>query len=165
MNAPEKPAPAADPQSAQPFPGKLFSFRYNLERYIESCHSRRMPARPALPDPGRFLPLPAATFHILVALADRDRHGYSILQDVAARTGGALRLSPGTLYGTMKRLLDDGLIAELRQAPDPDDDDERRRYYRLTPFGRAVASAEAGRLTQLLSQARATGLVPTRPRP
>jgi DNA-binding PadR family transcriptional regulator len=107
-------------------------------------------------------PLPPAVFQILVALADQDRHGYAIMQDVAARTGGGMRLSPGTLYGSIRRMLDDGLIVEVDERPDPDDDDERRRYYRLTQLGRKVAQAEADRLTTLLRQARAAGLTPRR---
>jgi DNA-binding PadR family transcriptional regulator len=107
-------------------------------------------------------PLPAAVFQILVALADQDRHGYAIMQDVAARTGGRMKLSPGTLYGSIKRMLEDGLIAEVDERPDPGDDDERRRYYRLTRSGREVAQAETHRLTTLLRQARAAGLTPTR---
>jgi DNA-binding PadR family transcriptional regulator len=99
-------------------------------------------------------------FHILIALADRDRHGYGIMQDVAARTGGKLRLSAGTLYGLIKRLLEDGLITELRenQRPEKPQDDERRRYYRLTPAGRKAAKAEVNRMAELLEQARAYGL-------
>ena len=108
------------------------------------------------------LPLPPAVFQILVALADQDRHGYAIMQDVAARTDGRMKLSPGTLYGSIKRMLEEGLIVELDERPDPKDDDERRRYYRLTPFGRAVAQAETHRLTTLLRQARAAGLTPRR---
>ena len=108
------------------------------------------------------LPLSAAVFHILVALADEDRHGYAILLDVAARTDGKLKLSPGTLYGSIKRLLEDGWIVELKRRPGPELDDERRRYYRLTPFGRSVAEAEVQRLDKLLRQARATGLMPGR---
>ena len=108
------------------------------------------------------LPLPTASFHILIALADRDRHGYSIMQDIAARTDGKLRLSPGTLYGSIKRLLETGLIAELDERPDRDYDDERRRYYRLTPFGRAVADAEVERLSRMLKGARAYGLAKRR---
>jgi DNA-binding PadR family transcriptional regulator len=108
------------------------------------------------------LPLPPAVFQILVALADQDRHGYAIMQDVAARTDGGMKLSPGTLYGSIKRMLDDGLIVELDERPDPDHDDERRRYYRLTRFGREVAQAEADRLTTLLRQARAAGLTARR---
>jgi DNA-binding PadR family transcriptional regulator len=111
-------------------------------------------------DPESFLPLPPAFFHILVAVADRERHGYAIMQDVAARTGQKLKMSPGTLYGSIKRMLQDGLIEELAERPDPAHDDIRRRYYRITRFGRAVAMAESKRLAKLLGQARATGLAP-----
>ena len=107
-----------------------------------------------------FLPLPTAVFHILVALADRDRHGYSIMQDVAGRTDGKVRLSAGTLYSAVRRMLEQGLIDELRDSPDPGNADERRRYYTLTPLGREVALAEARRVTDLLAQARAAGLIP-----
>src|SRR6476469_10905072 len=106
------------------------------------------------------LPLPTAHFHILVALADRERHGYSIMQDVAARTDGKVRLSAGTLYSAVRRMLEQGLIEELRDSPDPASADERRRYYAITALGRAVALAEARRVTDLLSQARAAGLIP-----
>jgi DNA-binding PadR family transcriptional regulator len=102
------------------------------------------------------------TLHILVALADRERHGYSILQEIAERTGGEVRLSPSTLYSAIKRLLEEGLIAESAERPDPAHDDERRRYYRLTAAGRAAAVAEARQLEKLLSDARSTGLVPKR---
>ena len=112
------------------------------------------------PKPESLLPLPTALFHILIALADRDRHGYSIMQDVAARTGGAVRLSAGTLYSSIRRMLEQGLIEELADSPDPSSTDERRRYYRLARFGRRVAAAEVARLNSLLKQARATGLVP-----
>lgn len=110
-------------------------------------------------DPESLLPLPTAVFHILIALADRDRHGYSIMQDVAARTGGAVQLSAGTLYSSIRRMLEQGLIEELSKSPDPSSTDERRRYYRLARFGRRVAAAEVARLTALLEQARATRLV------
>jgi DNA-binding PadR family transcriptional regulator len=113
-------------------------------------------------DPGAFLPLPRDTFHILVSLADRERHGYSVMQDVAERTDGALRLSPSSLYASIKRLLSQGLISELEERPDPEHDDERRRYYQLTPLGRSVAKAEARRLERLLADARSTGLLPRR---
>ena len=119
-----------------------------------------MPRRSPTDDVESFLPLPTAVFHILVALADRDRHGYSIMQDVAARTDGKVRLSAGTLYTAMARMLEQGLIEELRQSPDPASADERRRYYRLTRFGREVAVAEARRLSEMLSHARATKLIP-----
>jgi len=106
------------------------------------------------------LPLPAAVFHILVALADGDRHGYSIMQDVAARTGGKVQLSAGTLYSGIRRMLEQGLIEELAESPDPSSTDERRRYYRLTRYGKRVATAEVERLSAMVQQARATGLVP-----
>ena len=112
------------------------------------------------PDPNSFLPLPTAVFHILVALADRDRHGYSIMQDVATRTDGKVRLSAGTLYSSIRRMLELGLVEELRDSPDPASQDERRRYYRSTRLGRQVATADARRLSDMLSQARATGLIP-----
>src|SRR5690242_9005697 len=107
----------------------------------------------------KLLPLPAATFHILLALADEERHGYAVLQDVEARTGGELRMSAGTLYRSIARMVEQGLIAEVvrRRAIA---DDERRRYYRLTPFGTAVARAEMRRLAQLVRLARARGLRP-----
>jgi DNA-binding PadR family transcriptional regulator len=95
-------------------------------------------------------------FHILVALADQDRHGYAIMLDVSARTGGEIKLSPGTLYGSIKRMLEDGWIVERDSA------DERRRNYRLTPLGRRMAEGEASRLETVLRQARATGLLPKR---
>jgi len=109
-----------------------------------------------------FLPLPTAVFHILVALADRDRHGYSIMQDVDARTGGKVRLSPGTLYRSVQRMLEQGLILETSERPAPDLDDERRRYYRMTPFGEAVARAELRRIEGLVRLARKQGLTPER---
>ena len=111
------------------------------------------------PLPESFLPLHRDTFHVLVSLADRDRHGYSVMQDVAERTDGALRLSPSSLYATIKRLLEQGLIEELAERPDPEHDDQRRRYYGLTRLGRRVAMAEARRLERLLADARATGLL------
>ena len=106
------------------------------------------------------LPLPAATFHILVALADEDRHGYAVIKDVAARTGGTLKLSPGTLYRSVDRMVQQGLIREISSRPAKDMDDQRRRYYRITPFGRDVAMAESRRLAQMLDLARAKGLAP-----
>src|SRR5437016_10526034 len=112
------------------------------------------------PKPDSLLPLPAAVFHILIALADRDRHGYSIMQDVAGRTGGKVQLSAGTLYSSIRRMIEQGLIEELTESPDPSSTDERRRYYRLTHFGRRAAAAEVDRLNALVKQARATGLVP-----
>ena len=101
--------------------------------------------------------LPPATFHILLALADDDRHGYAIIQDIAARTNGELKLSAGTLYRSIQRMLEQGLLIEPRNRPSPEEDDERRRYYRITPEGREVAKAEARRLTQLVKFARESG--------
>jgi DNA-binding PadR family transcriptional regulator len=112
--------------------------------------------------PEALLPLPPATFHILLAVAEGDRHGYAIIQDVAARTHGEVRLSAGTLYRSIQRMLEQGLLAESRERPAPDLDDERRRYYRITPFGEAVARAEARRLSGLVKLARARGFAPGR---
>jgi DNA-binding PadR family transcriptional regulator len=109
--------------------------------------------------PQEFLPLPPATFHILLALVDEERHGYAILQDVEERTGGALRMSAGTLYRSIARMVEQGLIAETTKRRSAADD-ERRRYYRLTPTGLAVARAETRRLSQLVQLARARGLRP-----
>jgi DNA-binding PadR family transcriptional regulator len=106
--------------------------------------------------PTDLLPLSPAMFHVLVCLAAGDRHGYRIMKDVEARTHGAVSLSTGTLYGIIKRLLDDGLAVEVPSG------DERRRAYRLTPFGREVARAEADRLEQLVSSARSVRLLPAR---
>jgi DNA-binding PadR family transcriptional regulator len=111
-------------------------------------------------DVDALLPLQPATFHILIALADDDRHGYAIIQDVAARTGGAIKLSAGTLYRSIQRMLEDGLLVETDERPAPELDDERRRYYRITPLGRAAARAEAARLADLVRMARARGLMP-----
>ena len=122
----------------------------------------RTQSRDEEPAPESFLPLARDTFHILISLADRDRHGYSVMKDVLERTDGALRLSPSSLYASIRRLLEKGLIEELAERPDPDHDDERRRYYRLTKIGRAVATAEARRLERMLTDARATGLLPRR---
>jgi DNA-binding PadR family transcriptional regulator len=111
-------------------------------------------------DPASLLPLPNAAFHILLAVADEDRHGYAIIQDVATRTSGELKLSAGTLYRSIQRMLEQGLIVEPRQRPLPELDDERRRYYRITPFGRTVAEAESRRMAQLVRMARARGFAP-----
>ena len=114
------------------------------------------------PSPESQLPLPAATFHILMALADEDRHGYAIIQEVASRTNGDVRLSAGTLYRSIQRMVDQDYVVELtmRERPAAGEDDARRRYYRMTPFGRAVAEAETRRLGGLLRLARASGFVP-----
>ena len=117
-----------------------------------------MPPRPD-PPPEAMLPLTPATFHILLALADAERHGYAIMQEVAARTAGALRVGPGTLYGSLKRLVADGLVEASGERADPGQGDERRRYYRLTAFGRAVARAEARRLEAMVRLARGARLL------
>ena len=118
------------------------SLTYGVTRHIVS---RRMTKR----DPEELLPLTPAMFHVLVALADGDTHGYQILKDVEELTSGSVRLSTGTLYGIMKRLLNDGLIREFGRG-----EDERRRRYELTAFGRDVARAEASRLEQTLAIAK-----------
>src|SRR5579859_1937719 len=110
-------------------------------------------------DPESLLPLTPAVFHILLALVDGERHGYGIMQEVEARTEGRTRMGPGTLYGSIKRMLADGLIEESDLRPDPKMDDERRRYYKLTNFGLRVAQAEAERLAQLVNVAHAKHLV------
>lgn len=110
-------------------------------------------------DADSLLPLPPATFHILLALIDGERHGYAIIQEVEARTGGELRLSAGTLYRSIARMVEQGLIAEVTRRASKLDD-PRRRYYRVTPFGTSVARAEMRRLTQLVKLARASGLTP-----
>ena len=112
------------------------------------------------PEAADLLPLPTTTFHILMALADDDRHGYAIIQEIAARTDGAIRLSAGTLYRSLQRMLEQALIEETEDRPGPDEDDERRRYYRITKFGETVARAEARRLQNLVRLARASGFVP-----
>jgi DNA-binding PadR family transcriptional regulator len=122
-----------------------------------------MPRKPGEPERAEhLLPLHKDTFQILVALAGHDRHGYSILQDISARTEGRHNISPSTLYTAIRRMMDAGFIEELEERPDPESDDQRRRYYRITDFGRQVAIAEARRLEKLLSDARALGLVPKR---
>jgi DNA-binding PadR family transcriptional regulator len=115
-----------------------------------------MPIDPAAVE--ALLPLPPATFHILLAVSAEERHGYAIIQDVAARTGGSIQMSAGTLYRSLARMVEQGLIVEnTRRRPG---DDERRRYYRITPFGTAVARSEMRRLTELVRLARAAGLTP-----
>ena len=111
------------------------------------------------PAPEDLLPLPPATLHILLALAETDRHGYAIMHDVEARTDGELRLSAGTLYRAVARMVEQGLIVEVEKRRTRADD-ERRRYYRITSFGLAVARAEVRRLMQLVRHAQARGLSP-----
>ena len=109
-------------------------------------------------DVRRLLPLPPAVFHILIALGEGEKHGYAVMQEVAERTDGEVRMSPGTLYGSIRKMLDEGLIEESFRRGSGDD--ERRRFYRLTKFGRTVAAAEGERLAALLHHARLNGLVP-----
>ncbi|MCA9949947.1 MAG: helix-turn-helix transcriptional regulator [Anaerolineales bacterium] len=113
--------------------------------------------------PQSLLPLTPAVFHILLALADEERHGYGIMQEVARNTQGTLNMGPGTLYGSIKRMLTAGLIAESDERPDSTLDDKRRRYYHLTSFGRSVASAEAERLANLVHQATTKKLLTHKP--
>ena len=113
--------------------------------------------------PESHLPLAPATFQILLALVDRERHGYAIMKEVAERTGGAVRLGPGTLYGALKRLLDGGLVEEGGERADPELGDDRRRYYRLTERGLAVARAEARRLEAMVRAARQKKLIGLKP--
>jgi len=113
-------------------------------------------------DISALIPLPPATFHILMAVAQEDRHGYGIIQDVTRRTDGELRLSAGTLYRSIPRMLEQGLIDETDDRPAPEFDDERRRYYRISAFGTAVARAEIRRMAELVRMARTQGLRPER---
>jgi DNA-binding PadR family transcriptional regulator len=109
--------------------------------------------------PESHLPLTAATFQILMAMVGGERHGYAIMKEVEESTGGDVRLGPGTLYGSLKRLLEDGLVEECGERADPEMGDERRRYYRLTRFGLSVARAEAKRVEALLHMARKKKLI------
>jgi len=105
------------------------------------------------------LPLTPAVFHILLALADGERHGYAIMQEVTKTTEGRIKMGPGTLYGTIKRLLEARLVQETDERPDPSLDDERRRYYQLTGLGRRVVKAEAERLAALVKLAQGKRLI------
>jgi DNA-binding PadR family transcriptional regulator len=111
-------------------------------------------------DPSDLLPLTPQMFEVLIALADGEKHGYAIIKEVARRTGGEVRLSAGTLYTIVRRFVQEGVIAESAERPDPALDDERRRYYRLSDFGRQVARAEAKRMETMLGMARAKKLIP-----
>jgi DNA-binding PadR family transcriptional regulator len=110
-------------------------------------------------EPDDLLPLTPAVFHVLLALVDGERHGYAIMQEVAASTGGRIKMGPGTLYGTVKRLLAARLIEESDERPDPELDDERRRYYRLTALGQQVVRAEARRYAAMVTVARGKRLL------
>lgn len=110
--------------------------------------------------PEALLPLTPAVFHILLSLADGEKHGYAIMREVRARTAGAMRLGPGTLYGSIQRMLKDDLIVEMRERVDPVHGEERRRYYRLTSFGQRVLQAEAQRLEQLVRIAQTKRVLP-----
>jgi DNA-binding PadR family transcriptional regulator len=115
-------------------------------------------------DPAALLPLTPAMFQVLIALADGEKHGYAILKEVSRRTDGEVTLSAGTLYAIIRRFVQEGIISEAAERPDPALDDERRRYYGLTEFGRAVARAEAARMEGVLDMARAKHLI-SRARP
>ena len=110
-------------------------------------------------NPEELLPLSLSVFHILLSLADSERHGYGIMKETSARTDGKVRLGPGILYGNIKRLIEDGLIEKSQERPDPELDDERRRYYRLTQFGQGVMVAETRRLANLVGMARSKRLL------
>lgn len=110
-------------------------------------------------DPEEMLPLTPAAFHVLLALADGERHGYAIMQEVAEHTAGRMKMGPGTLYGTIKRLLEAGLIEESDERPDPEMDDERRRYYRLSGVGQRTVRAEAQRYAEVTAVARGKRLI------
>ena len=112
------------------------------------------------PDPEGFLPLTHLSFQILLAVADQDRHGYGIIKEIVHRTDGRIRPGTGTLYTAIQRMLDEGTIVESPRRPAPEEDDERRKYYALTPLGRAVARAEALRLASLVGIASEKALVP-----
>ncbi len=116
-----------------------------------------MSSKPPVID--NLLPLSPAAFHILLALADGEKHGYAIMQGVAESTDGTIKMGPGTLYGAIRRMHQAGWIAECDERPDPTLDDERRRYYRLTDLGQRIATAEAQRLARLVAEARQRGLL------
>ena len=111
------------------------------------------------PSPQDLLPLTPPVFHILLALADEERHGYGIMQDVARQTDDSLQLGPGTLYGCLKRMLAAGLVEESDERPDPQLDDQRRRYYRMTGLGQRVVRAEAQRLSNAVLAAKTKRLL------
>ena len=139
---------------------RVYGANFALDKYIHYGYTHGVSSREI--EIEDLLPLPEATFHILMAVAEDDRHGYAIIQEVAARTDGVLKLSPGTLYRSIQRMQEQGLIQETAERPAPELDDERRRYYRITSFGRAAAKAEARRLAQLVKLARESGFAPGR---
>ena len=116
--------------------------------------------KPKEQSPEAMLPLTTAVFHILLALADGEKHGYGIMKEVTQRSEGSVRMGPGTLYGSIGRMLESGLIELAEERPDAEMDDERRRYYRLTDFGLRVTRAESQRLMQLLRIAQAKQVMP-----
>jgi DNA-binding PadR family transcriptional regulator len=122
-----------------------------------------MKDRATVREPESYVPLPPASFEILVALVGGERHGYAIMQEVAERTGGSVRLGPGTLYGSLKRLLADGMVVEGSAPARAESGDERRRYYRLTSLGLAVARAEARRMEAMVRAARRKKLLSGKP--
>jgi DNA-binding PadR family transcriptional regulator len=111
-------------------------------------------------DPQEFLPLPSSSFHVLLVLAQGEKHGYAIMQEVERISEGAVRMGPGTLYGTIKRLLEGGLVEETNERPDPALDDERRRYYRITGVGDRVVAAEVRRLSTMIERSVLRRLAP-----
>jgi DNA-binding PadR family transcriptional regulator len=138
-----------------------------FERSVRNCVRRRSSQvtktrRPFVPKKKTiesYLPLTPAVFHVLLSLADGEKHGYVISKEIARRTNNEVRLSAGTLYGIIKRLLEDGFIEESEDRPDFSLDDQRRRYYRLTKLGGALAEAEAERMERVLAMARAKRVI------
>lgn len=128
-----------------------------MQLYPQRIYNDRMPKR--APDPESLLPLTPAFFHVMLALADGELHGYAIMQEVARHSEGRIKMGPGTLYGTIKRLLEARLIEESDQRPDPQMDDERRRYYRLSGLGERVVRAEARRYAELAVVAQGKKLI------
>jgi DNA-binding PadR family transcriptional regulator len=128
-----------------------------LEYYICLCTSMPKNDNPAA---GDLTPLSPAVFHILLSLAEGERHGYALRREIALRTGGKLKLGPGVLYGSINKMLEQGLIEESEERPDARLDDERRRYYRITSYGRKVAQADAARMSELVRLAAARFGVP-----
>ena len=139
-------ATARNPQKASRGPNHL------------TCAASNLPEDISMVDRVSNRPLPPAVFHILLALADGDQHGYAIIRAISANTDGRVRIGPGTLYRSIQQMLEAGLLTEVSERPAPDEDDERRRYYRITALGRKVARAEAERLAGLVRLARASGL-------